>query len=200
MTIKTNQTASMFTGGNSKNWDRVDNDYYATPPKDTRKFLDIYDISKFNKILEPSCGEGHMSKVLEEYISKSQYIISRDLVDRGYGEVKDFLNTEDDERYDLVMTNPPFKYALEFIKKGLEVSDTVVILAKIQLLEGKARSKELQNLGLKEIYGHVERCNCWMNGWNLNPNTGKTWSGAMMMAWYVFEKDYKGKPEYNWLF
>ena len=196
--MKTNQVASMFTGGNNKNWDRVDNDYYATPPKDTRKFLSNFDISNYKVILEPSCGEGHMSEVLNEFNHNN--IISRDLVDRGYGEVKDFLNDKDTQRYDLIMTNPPFKYALEFIKRGLELSDTVVILAKIQLLEGKARSNELQYLGLKEIYGHVERCNCWRNGWDKNPKTDKPWSGAMMMAWYVFEKNYKGKPNYNWLF
>ena len=94
----------------------------------------------------------------------------------------------------------PIKKALSFIKRGLELSDTVVILAKIQLLEGEKRNKELQYLGLKEIYGYVSRCNCWRNGKPINPKTGKEWSGAMFLAWYVFEKGYKGKPEYNWIF
>lgn len=154
---------NLFTGGNTENWDRAENDYYATPPEDTRLFLNNYDISGYRKILEPSCGEGHISEVLEEFVSNNATITSRDLIDRGYGEVKDFLATTN-EHYDLIITNPPFKYALEFIKKGLELSDTVIVLAKIQLLEGKSRSLELQYLGLKEIYGHVERCNCWRNG------------------------------------
>ena len=190
---------NLFTGGNTENWDRVENDYYATPPEDTRLFLENYDITRFKNILEPGCGEGHMSEVIKEYMGIDAILTSRDLIDRGYGEVKDFLSTTN-EKYDLVITNPPFSHALEFIKKGLELSDAVIVLAKIQLLEGKARSEELQHLGLKEIYGHVERCNCWRNGESLNPKTGKPWSGAMFMAWYVFEKGYEGKPEYNWLF
>ena len=190
---------SLFTGGNAGNKIRIENDYYATPPEDTKLFLENYDISKFKRILEPSCGEGHMSEVIKEYAGIDAILVSRDLINRGYGEVKDFLTTTD-EQYDLVITNPPFSHALEFIKKGLELSDTVIILAKIQLLEGKARSSELQHLGLKEIYGHVERCVCWRNGKDVDPNTGRPWSSAMFLAWYVFEKGYEGKPEYNWLF
>ena len=139
-----------------------------------------------------------MSEVLKKY---NKNVISYDLIDRGYQDKQvDFLKDKIDGSFDLVITNPPFKYALEFIQKGLEISDTVVILAKIQLLEGQSRSKIMQNLGLKEIYGYVSRCNCWRNGLELNPKTNKPWSGAMFLAWYVFEKGYKGKPEYNWLF
>ena len=192
---------NLFTGGNKENWDRVEHDYYATPPQDTELFLQNYDISNCNQILEPSCGEGHMSEVIRKYMHPRGWLTSRDLVDRGYKntEVKDFFETKD-EYYDLVITNPPFSHALKFIEKGLELSDNVIVLAKIQLLEGKARSKVLSKLGLKEIYGHVERCNCWRNGEEVNPKDGKPWSGAMFMAWYVFEKGYEGKPEYNWLF
>lgn len=191
---------NLFTGGNKENWDRVENDYYATPPQDTQLFLDTFDIRKYRKILEPSCGEGHMSEVIKRNMSDTSTLISRDLVERGYegSQVKDFLKTTN-ETYDLVMTNPPFSHALEFIKKGLELSDVVVVLAKIQLLEGKARSAEMQHLGLKEIYGHVERCNCWRNGLELNPRTNKPWSGAMFMAWFVFDRNYTSKPVYNWL-
>jgi len=189
---------SLFTCGVTDNWDRVDNDYYATPPNETEKFLNQFDITKYKNILEPACGEGHISEVIRKYNTN---IISYDLVDRDYQDkLVDFLKDDIDKDFDLVITNPPFSLALEFIQKGLEVSDTVVMLAKIQLLEGQSRSKILQHMGLKEIYGYVSRCNCWRNGWKLNPKTGKEWSGAMFMAWYVFEKGYKGKPEYNWLF
>jgi len=189
---------SLFTGGKTNNWDRQKNDYYATPPEDTEKFLKVYDVSKFKKILEPACGEGHLSEVLKKY---NKNVTSYDLIDRGYQDKQvDFLKENISDKFDLVITNPPFKYALEFIQRGLEISDTVIILAKIQLLEGQRRSEVMKDLGLKEIYGYVSRCNCWRNGSKLNPKTGKPWSGAMFLAWYVFEKEYNGKPEYNWLF
>lgn len=205
----TSLRGSLFTGGKTENWERQEHDYYATPPEDTRKFLEVFDITKYNNILEPACGEGHMSQVIREYMNDNATLTSMDLIYRGYSEQiakMDFLSKDINAYYngkekpDLTITNPPFKYALEFIKKGLELSDTVVILAKIQILEGISRSEKLKDLGLKEIYGNVQRCNCWLNGLEKNPKTGKSWSGAMFLAWYVFEKGYNGKPMYNWLF
>jgi len=39
-------------------------DYYATPPSATKKLLENETFSKF--ILEPACGEGHISEVLKQ--------------------------------------------------------------------------------------------------------------------------------------
>lgn len=62
-------------------------DYYATEPKATQLLLEEY---SFNKdILEPACGQGHMSDVLKEY---GYSVFSFDKVDRGYGIVKDFFD------------------------------------------------------------------------------------------------------------
>jgi len=190
--------AKMFTGGKSNNWDREENDYYATPPNDTRRFLkDYFDISNFKSVLEPACGEGHMSEVLKEF---NDNVYSWDLIDRGYQDkVVNFLEDEITEKFDLTITNPPFKYAVEFIEKGLEISNTVVILAKMQLLEGINRSEKLKDMPLKYIYGSSSRINCWRGGINLNPKTNKAWSGAMFLCWYVFENGYEGEPIYRWI-
>jgi hypothetical protein len=105
--------AKMFTGGKSKHWDREKHDYYATPPEDIRYFLDNYfDLSKYNKILEPACGEGHMSEVLKEFNSN---VVSWDLIDRGYYDQSkeiNFLKDNIDENFDLMITNPHLKMQL----------------------------------------------------------------------------------------
>ena len=62
-------------------------DYYATEPKATEWLCKLEHFE--GRILEPSCGEGHMSRVLE---AAGYEVVSRDLVDRGYGEVADFLS------------------------------------------------------------------------------------------------------------
>lgn len=60
--------------------EREADDYYATDPVAIDLLLSE---EKFNnKIWEPACGEGHMSKRLEEY---GYDVISSDLVNRGYG-------------------------------------------------------------------------------------------------------------------
>jgi|AntDeeMinimDraft_6_1070357.scaffolds.fasta_scaffold17889_2 hypothetical protein len=198
MKSKIKNKAKMFTGGKSKNWDREKNDYYATPPDDTRCFLENYfDINKFKNILEPACGEGHMSEVIREF---NENITSYDLIDRGYQDkVINFLKDDISYNFDLIITNPPFSKAIEFVEKGLKISDTVVILAKIQLLEGISRSNKMVDMPLKNIYGSSSRINCWRGGKENNPKTGKAWSGAMFLAWYVFKKGYEGKPIYDWI-
>ena len=64
-------------------------------------------------------GGGHLSKVLEQH---GYNVRSTDLVYRGYGETEplDFLNAKDAFDGDIV-TNPPYKYALEFVRKSLDI-------------------------------------------------------------------------------
>jgi len=45
---------------------------------------------------------------------------STDLMDRGFCESGiDFLKLLEFQKYDCIFTNPPFKLALEFVKKAL---------------------------------------------------------------------------------
>ena len=91
------------------------------------------------KILEPSCGEGHISRVLE---AAGYDVVSRDLVDRGYGEVADFLAIDNLEWDGNIVTNPPYKYAQEFVEKALSIipeGKKVAMFLKLTFLEGKAR-------------------------------------------------------------
>ena len=62
---------------------RVENDYYATPPESTQALLNVLELN--GSILEPACGEGHISEVLRNNYPNSE-IVSTDLIDRGYGE------------------------------------------------------------------------------------------------------------------
>ena len=69
--------------------DRADRDYYATEPTATEWLTRI---ERFDgPILEPSCGEGHISRVL---MAAGYEVTSRDIADRGFGEVADFLSPE----------------------------------------------------------------------------------------------------------
>lgn len=188
---------SMFTGGKSKLSERQIDDFYATPEQTTRKLLDKIELK--GSILECACGQGHISKVLKEYYPENK-IISTDIVDRGYAdEIKDFLKDEFDN-VDTVITNPPFKYAKEFVEKGLEVAnDKVIMLLKIQFLESKSRKEFLENSPLKYIYVFSERQSTMKDGMPLNPLTGKKWSSAFLLAWFIWEKGYEGEPIVRWL-
>lgn len=155
-------------------------------------------------ILEPAAGEGHISKVLREHYPNSQ-IISTDLVQRddrfGCGIVGgvDFLTENYLEKFNNVITNPPFSLAKEFAEKALEVSTGKVILfAKIQFLEGRQRKDFFATHPPKAVYVFSKRVNPLRNGLEVDEN-GKPWSSTMCFAWFVWEHGYTGEPCIRWI-
>lgn len=137
--------------------DRETNDYYATEPKALELLLEKETFSPY--VWECACGEGHLSKVLE---AKGYNVLSTDLIDRGYGEVKDFLTTDVKWCGDII-TNPPYKYALEFVEHALDVvteGHKVAMFLKLQFLEGKKRRKFFDKAPPKTIYISSSRLQC----------------------------------------
>lgn len=171
---------SMFTGGKGI-FKREENDFYATPFHTTKSLLSNFKLEP-KSILEPSSGQGHIVEVLKEYFPKAE-IEATDLIDRGYCESGVNFLTKDygDLKYDLVITNPPFKIAQEFVEKALSISnDKVIMLLKIQFLESEGRKEFLENSPLKYIYIFSDRQSTMLNGEEYNPRTGKKWSTAFL--------------------
>ena len=80
---------SMKTIGSSSHSEneRELNDYYATEPKAVRLLCELEQFDK--NIWECACGEGHLSK---ELTALGYSVFSSDLINRGFGEVMDFLS------------------------------------------------------------------------------------------------------------
>ena len=186
---------------NHSNKERVLNDYYATNPKAVEMLLEL---ETFNKnILEPCCGEGHISKVLEQ---NGHNVLSLDLIDRGYGiGGVDFLKYNEHFNGDII-TNPPYLGAQEFVEHALDLIDDgnkVAMFLKITILEGKSRRKLFEDYPPKRVYVSTSRILCGKNGdfykrdknGNLiidkdgNPMED---SSAVCYAWFIWEKGYKG--------
>lgn len=191
-------SGSNIAGGNPDRG-RVDNDFYATDPKSTRALLD--EVKFQGSFLEPCCGQGHISEVIKEYYPNSE-IVSQDLVDRGYGKTGiDFLTYEFNRKFDNVITNPPFKFAQEFIEKSLDIlndNGKVAMFLKVQFLEGIGRKEFFEKSPLKYVYVFRARQSPMRNGSPVDEN-GKKWSSTMCFAWFVFEKGYEGEPIIRWL-
>lgn len=62
--------------------ERQNEDYYATDPKAIDLLINECGVKFNNDIWECSCGEGHLSKRLEEL---GYTVYSSDLIDRGFG-------------------------------------------------------------------------------------------------------------------
>ena len=175
--------------------ERQKHDYYATEPKAIELLLKM---EKFNhNVWECACGEGYLSKVLED---AGYNVMSSDLIDRGYGEGNaDFLSIDNVLWEGDIITNPPYKYAQEFIEKALSIipiGNKVAMFLKLQFLEGKAR-KELFNVHPpKVVYVSSSRLLCAKNG---DFEQGKKNGGsAVAYAWYIWEKGHKGHPILRW--
>lgn len=182
---------------------RVENDYYATPYSATKAILDKLDLGN-DTILEPSAGEGHIVKVLKEYYPNNE-IVANDLIDRHSRlgiEINngiDFLTYEPNRKFDTIITNPPFKYAQEFVEKALTLANHYVIMfCKIQFLETVERYKMFAAHPPKYVYVHSRRVSPWINGNELNEN-GKPWASPMCFAWYVWEIGYAGETMVRWI-
>ena len=194
-------SGGQLAGGNSTT-QKADNDYYATDPKTVELFLDkaLSDraIDLVNgSVWECACGEGHLMEVVKRYFPLCEWR-STDLVYRGYGcGGIDFLKS--DIRADLIITNPPFSLMNDFITHGLEQTDRYLVLfGKIQTLETVERVEILQKSPLKYIYVHSKRQATWKDGKSLDPN-GKKWATTMCLAWFVWDKEYKGEPIVRWI-
>ncbi len=136
------------------------NDYYATDPNCVDDLLSKESFS--TNIWECACGEGHISKKLEE---AGYNVFSTDLIDRGFGIPDvDFLKQEGngDLDYDII-TNPPYKYATEFVNKALSIigdGHRIAMFLKLTFLEGKTRYDALfkPNPPITYMYTPSVRC------------------------------------------
>lgn len=168
---------------------RAKSDYYPTPPHATEALLKVETFD--GNILEPACGEGHISEVL---LKNGYDVISQDIEFSGYGVGgKDFLFFND-TTYDNIITNPPYKLAKEFVDVSLKIAKRkVCMLLKINFLEGVTRKEFLKNSPLKYVYVFSKRISLTRHG---NPMENK---GMITYAWFVWEKGYDGEPIIRWV-
>lgn len=173
--------------------EREENDFYATDPKALESFLDESGI-KLRNVWECACGEGHLSEVL-----KKRNILgkSTDLIDRGYGDTEvNFYYSSDIWDGD-ILTNPPYSDAMKFCKHALDCVDDgsyVIMLMRIQFLEGKKRKNFLTTEPPKYVYVSSSRLLLAKNADFVKYNT----PSANCYAWYVWEKGYKGDTIVKW--
>lgn len=178
--------------------ERESNDYYATDPIAIDKLLTVEEPSHF--IYECACGEGHLSERLKE---KGYEVYSSDIVDRNYGDavVQDFFEVNKLGGLFDILTNPPYKFAKEFVLHSLELLEEgrkCYMFLKLTFLEGKTRYKELfSKYPPKRIHVFSERVLCAKNGkFKEMQDAG---GSAVCYAWFVWEKGYKGKTEIDWI-
>lgn len=182
-------TGLSIVGSSRKNGDREDNDFYPTPAYAVKELLKR---EKFDgTVWECACGDGAISDVL---LAHGYTVRSSDLIYRGYGIQEDFLTSK--FMSNNIITNPPYKHALEFVLKAKENSDKkIAMFLKTVFLESERRKEMFldKEYPLRCIYQFSKRVTLVKGGIKMKN------SGMIAYAWYVWDKDYDGRPTIDWI-
>lgn len=188
-----NKTTTWATLGasNHSDYERAENDFYATSPEAIDELFKV--IEKPTEVWECACGAGHLSKRMEELGVK---VYSTDLIDHDYGTPGiDFLAT-DTLVAPVIITNPPYKYALEFVEHSLELgAERVCMFLKLTFLEGVKRQRLFQKYPPRIVAVFTKRIQVARNG---DPEMFKK-SSAACYAWFIWDKGYTGAPKITWV-
>lgn len=140
-------------------------DFYKTPSWCTEKLIPLINWSLIKTYHEPCYGQGDIFDLIPiDNKSFSEIEMGKDYL---IGEVLDV---------DLVLTNPPFKSAVEFIERAISHSKTVIMLLKLDLMGSAAR---------KEFWSKNPPSNLIVM--NERPSfTGDGKSDGCVYAWFVW--------------
>lgn len=178
-------------------------DLYETPPEATRALIRTGCLDEYRVIYEPCAGRGAISRELK---AGGWRVLSNDLIayegaDADINSGQDFFQVRAVDYLGYVqaiVTNPPFKQADDFVRKGLSLGVPVIVLLRLMALEGAKRSDILQHL--HHVYIGIER---------LPKFQRESWKGKRLktetapFAWFCFsprkrESDTFGCSRVSW--
>jgi hypothetical protein len=177
-------------------FERAARDAYFTEPWVTRALLMALEPelrSRAQTIWEPACGDGRMVK---EIANAGYSVLASDIHDYGYPHTRlwDFLTERPAGPLSVVITNPPFDLARQFIVRALEVTEPLKgIVAILQRHEFDApktnRPLFMWPFSRKLILPRRPR---WTDG-------ADKASPRFPYAWYVWDWAHEGLPLIGWL-
>lgn len=154
----------------NRGYDRHKSDYYITPQDQIELFLNKFkpeeEFINCPLFLDPCAGGDVNHKMsypesLINYGYQERYIDTIDIRDDSLAKVKgDYLDIDCKNKYDVIITNPPFNIAINIIKKALgDIKDNgyVIMLLRLNFLGSKQRFGFWQNNKPKYIFVHHKR-------------------------------------------
>jgi hypothetical protein len=172
-------------------------DDYGTPKSLTKLLIETGELSGSKMILEPSAGAGHMADVL--YRETGITVIANDLLHPIHDYNMSFLDWDENDKYDTIVTNPPYHFFMEFILKAKKVAThKIAMLLPLSYLQGKNRFDAVwqeEEFPLTNIYVFTRFP---MFGDPIRED-GKFRTGMMACGWYIWDKCAHTKPIIHWL-
>lgn len=144
-------------------------DFYTTPPGVIDHFLLSYLPSIKGDILDPGAGSGEFGAAINRYnkeifgkslphltgveIRKEERDNLKDLYD--YIILGDYLSWSTTSTYDLIIGNPPYNQAMEFVEKSLSLlkpDGKLIFLLRTAFLESKKRYYFWKRYPITDLY------------------------------------------------
>lgn len=149
--------------------ERAPYDTYETPEWAVKALLEIVPIEASWKYLEPCRASGRIYNHLP--------------IGSAWGEVREGIDylTTDYPHVDVVITNPPYSLAQEFVDKALKEADVVIMLLRLGFLESMKRYEWWKNNPLDHLVTLSKRPSF----------TGDGKTDGAGYAWYIWDKQGK---------
>ena len=196
----------------NRGYDRHTSDYYVTPKQPVLDFLSqfllIEKIDRPDRLdwLDPCCGGDieneatYLSVITEEFAPKA--ICGIDIrKDSKADVIMDYLSCEKENmsNHDVIISNPPFYLAEEFIRKSLELVNDggyVVMLLRLNFFGSAKRKILFEEFMPKYCFVHHKRINFipdsmkkQMREKGLKPQSGD----SIEYAHFVWQKEYNSE-------
>ena len=169
---------------------RIEYDSYYTPEDVIHNFLNNYNLDMNGlHILEPSAGTGNFCKVLRERYPTSK-ISAIELNEENKNILKlycdsvkigDFLSIVKNINVDIVIGNPPYSLALEFMEKLFKITKPntkIIMLLRTAFLESKKRHNFWQKHPLNGLYTLSQRPSFTGTGTDATSYSIMVWDGT----------------------
>jgi len=159
----------------NRGYDRHKSDYYVTPKDEIRKFIKyskeyIWYLQNY-EILDPCAGGDKNTPMSYPEVLKENNMINIDTLDLrqdSRAKIKtDFLQYDSNKKYDIIISNPPFNLALEFIEKGLSLlkeDGYLIFLLRLNFFGSKIRNEFLLKHIPEYVFIHSKRMSFTPNG------------------------------------
>lgn len=169
-------------------------DAYFTPREAIESLIALEHQNFGNTIWEPAAGDGAIVKPLRE---KGYKVVASDLHDYGLDDCAihaDYLKGSVLMGVDSIITNPPYKLALEFAQKAISEVPYVAFLLRTNFLESVGRFDFFKITPPARLLISSRRLPMMhRHGW-----TGPKAPSNTCFAWFIWDRKAQGKTLVDW--